>query len=425
MVERVREMSGGQLAPQSATRLRWYLADLEKAQRAADGGDLSAAAQLCDAMRQDGDIAGLMSTRTGGLVRLPKKFRGHSAMCGALMGQSGARSVFDDMFPPAELALFAADGIFLGVSVGELVPVEGRSYPVFVRMDPQFLRFRWAENRWYYASIAGLLPITPGDGRWVLHVPGGRIAPWRNGLWRALGKDWINKEQASLHRSNWEGKLANPARAATAPMGATENQRIGFLKSIIAWGINTVFELPVGWDVKLIESNGRGYEAFGETIDRANRSISIALAGQVVTTEGGAGFSNADIHAAIRFDLIQDTAESLAYTLNTQGLPPWVLAQYGELALDHAPQVSWDVSRPRDLTSAATSLQVVGQAIEALRTSLKNAGLELDVRALCERFAVPVQEPAAATAEEVDLYPIDVEFIDEPANDDAAEGEAA
>ncbi len=74
-IERARKQLGGQLAPLPQTKTRWYLADLETAEQSADAGDLDLAAQLMRSARKDGVFAGVLSTRTGGLVRLPKKFR--------------------------------------------------------------------------------------------------------------------------------------------------------------------------------------------------------------------------------------------------------------------------------------------------------------------------------------------------------------
>jgi hypothetical protein len=237
-VEKLRKQFGGQLAPLPITITRWYQRDLETAIHNADVGDLSSAALLYRSFRRDGTLAGLLSTRTSGLVRLPKRFRGDAKIKEALEALDGptARSVFDDMFPSAELALLAADGICLGVGVGELVPVPGRDFPVLIRHDPAFLRYRWNENRWYYTSVAGAIPIEPGLGRWILHVPGGRMAPWQHGLWAALGQSWISKQHAIMHRANYSAKLANPARAAVSPIGATEDQRVGFLQGLIGWG---------------------------------------------------------------------------------------------------------------------------------------------------------------------------------------------
>ncbi len=389
-VTSIRAALGGNLSPLPTTQLRWYLADLEEAQHAADAGDLSRVAQLLRAMRRDGMLSGLLGTLTGGVVGLTKKFYGDAAPVGALKAHNGSRSVFDDMCPPAELALLAGDGRMLGVGVAELLPVAGRDFPVLVRLDPQWLRYRWSENRWYYLSIAGPLPITPGDGRWVLHTPGGRQAPWQSGLWPACGRAFINKEHALLHRSNYSAKLANPARAATAPAGATETQRQGFLERVIAWGINTVFELPPGWDVKLIESNGRGFEVFQEEISSSDLEYMVAIAGQVVTTTGGTGFSNADVHQSIRADIIKDVAAALAYTVNTQILPAWTAARWGIDAIATGPAIEWDVAQPRDMQVEASSMVTVATAITSLSTALAPFSRAIDVDELTTRFGIPI-----------------------------------
>jgi len=391
-VERIREQVGGNLALQPTTRTRWYLADLEAARVAADTGDLSTAAQLCASMRGDGLISGLLGTLTGGLVTLPKKFYGsHKESIEALQARNGSRSVFDDMAPTSELALLAADGVKLGVGIAELVPVPGRDFPIMIRLEPEFLRYRWVENRWYYLSIAGPLPITPGDGRWVLHAPGGRVRPWMAALWPSLGRSYINKEHAFLHRSNYSGKLANPARAAVAPAAATEPQRTGLLASLLRWGTNTVIELPPGWDVKIIESKGEGYQVFQSEIDTCDNEIKVAIAGQVVTVDGGAGFQNSDIHRTIRADIIKHHADGLAYTLNTQLIPPYVASHWGAEAVKTGACIEWDISRPKDLDAEARSLLTAAQAIDQLRATLATFGRELDIDELATRYGIPIR----------------------------------
>ncbi|HSN30631.1 MAG TPA: DUF935 family protein [Kofleriaceae bacterium] len=405
-VERTRASFGGQIARFPTTRTRLYLEDLEAAEYAADAGEIALAAQIMNAAGRDGVHKGVMGTRTSGLVQLPRRFKGRSDMVDALQsGGTVARSVFDEMFPPAELAKLAADGIRLGVGVAELVPVEGRSFPVMVTLNPEFLIYLWAENRWYYWSIAGLIPITPGDGRWILHVPGARMSPWREGLWRALGRAYIRKEHASLYKDNWESKLAHPARVAVAPNAATEEQRQSWFRKVMAWGLNTVFGLPAGYDVKLLESNGRGYESFNLTIADQDKEMIIAIAGQTVTTDGGTGFANADIHKTIRADLIKADGAALAYTLNTQGLPVWTLTHYGEDALAESPIVEWDTDPPKDKAQEANALTGAANAIKSLTEAIAQANLPegvarpfLDIAALLTRFGAPTRALPAPDA---------------------------
>lgn len=393
-VAQQREAMGGQLVPIPTTQTRWLLADLESAQRQADGGNLFQAGKLWNAAKRDGTFAGVLSTRTGGLVRLPKTFRGDPQVVEELqLGHESVRSVFDEMFPPAELAKLAGDGIGLGVGVAELLPVAGRDYPVMCTLPPENLVYWWSYNQWFYRSIAGLLPITPGDGRWILHTPGGRVAPWQHGIWRAVGRAFIHKEHALLHDSNWQAKLANPARVAQAPQGATEEEVQGFWQRVMAWGVNTVFGLRPGWEVKLLESNGRGSDAFDRTVKRSDAEMIIAVAGQIVTTTGGTGFANADIHKSIRADLIDETASELAHTVNTQGIPPWVITRYGEAALRTSPCVGWDVTPPRDRNLEAQALVTTANAVKGLLEALAAAPeqrRQLDIGEIASRFGVPI-----------------------------------
>lgn len=389
-VQQARAMQGGQLQPMPIAQTRWFQADIETAQRLADVGDLSMVARLCRAMHKDGFIVGLESTRASGLVALPKRWRGPARMIKQLTAENDTRSVFDEMFPPVELAKMAVDGFKIGVSVGELVPVVGRDFPVLVRLDPEFLTYRNNEDRWYFRSIAGLLPITPGDGRWVLHTPGGRLTPWNDGIWPALGRAFISKDHAIFGRGSFSSSLANPARVAYAPLAATEEQRDGFLAALIRWGYKQAFELPPGWEVKLLESNGRGWAVFKEEIEDDNTEIMIAIVGQVVTVTGGSGFANADVHRTVRADLIAKDAAALAHTINTQGIPAFIAARFGVEALDKSPRYEIDTTPPKDLEAEGRALTGVATAITSLRDALAASDMRLDVTELVQRYGVPI-----------------------------------
>jgi hypothetical protein len=371
------------LPPRSQTR--WLQSQVEAAVIMADTGDLSMLARLATSLRRDATFAGLLSTRAGGLTRLPKVFRGAPEVVADLESRDDV-GLFDRVHSAKELELIDADGIILGVGVGEYLYTEGCDEPTFVRLDPEYLRYRWTEDRWYYQSTAGQLPITPGNGRWVLHMPGGYLQPWRAGLCASLGRAFVAKEHAYLYRENYSGKLAHPARVAVSPQGAPEEHSQSWFRAIMAWGLNSVFGLKPGYDVKLLESNGRGFDVFSQTIDSADREFMIGLAGQIVTVDGGAGFSNSDIHATIRTDLIQGDAMGLAMTVNIQGLRPLINRLYGRKA---RAWVAWDTRPPVDLAAEANAITAAANAITAANNALKPYGLRVDAVEMTTRFKIP------------------------------------
>jgi hypothetical protein len=368
--------------PQTVTR--WLQADVEAAQRKADMGDMRLAARLWRSLTRDGMIIGLLGTLTGGLVRLPKVWKGDADAIAYMQGVEGERSNFERHFPAGELAKFAGDLRGMGVALAELL--ETPCGPVFCRLDPEYLRYRWYEDRWYYQTIDGEELVTPGDGRWIL-ATSARLEPWTNGLIWCLGRAYVSKEHSFFYRENWNAKLAHAARAAVSPAGATEGQRKGFLDRVIAWGVNTSFELPPGWDVRVIEANGRGYESFKETAQDANQEIMIAIAGQVVTVTGGTGFANADIHATIRSDIIDALGQSLGEVLDEQAIPHVLM---GRVANTNC-SVRWDTRKPTNRKEEAEALTAAATAIGALVAQFKTLGIEIDALALAQRFNVPIK----------------------------------
>jgi hypothetical protein len=379
---------------------RFYQADVEDALIAADSsGDLSILSQLSRGLRRDGVLGGILSSRAGGLTRLPKLLRGSSSVVAAMQnGSDGEVGLFDRIFSPKELSLWIGDGILNGVCLGELVPLPDRLEPVFVRLDVEHLRYQWGDDRWYYYSIGGPVHVVPGDGRWILGMPGGYQNPWQNGLWASLARSYIAKDHAFHFREAYSSALANPARVAYAPQGAGQDQLDSVWHRLLQWGVNTAFGLPAGWEVKLLESNGIGHKVFQETMDASDHEIMVALAGQIVTITGGAGFANADIHATIRSDLIQDDGDWAANALNTQGLRQIVNRMFGS---GERGSVAWDTKPPGNLMVEANAITAAMEAIAACNQQLAPYGLKIDAREIATRYRIPTIETTPTAARPV------------------------
>lgn len=402
-VQRAREAMGGSLEPIPDVRLRWYPPDIERAQHLARTGDLLLIGQLSESMELDGVIRGLGDARTA-VVNMPKRFYSpNREIVETLQSRNASdRSVYDEMVPATEARLMVKDGLKVGVAVGELVPVVGRDFPVLVRRYPQNLFYMWARNQWYYRSIAGLIPIQPGvpdvnGNAWVLHMPGGRLAPWNSGLWNTLGRAYVNKTQAIFARQAYIFRHSQPARVATATAGATEEERRGALAKLIRWALNAAFVMPPGWDVKLVESNGQGVKVYNEEIANANTDIATAYCGSAVMLQGTAGFSNLDVFRVVQKDLIETTADGWDHTVNTQILPAFVGRRWGVDALVDATTIETDSSAPKDRQAEAQVMVTLASAITTLTEAIGKAqlaagadqALALNLPELLAQYGIP------------------------------------
>jgi hypothetical protein len=401
-VNAARTAIGGRLEPIPDIRLRWYPPDIEKAQKRAQQGDLTMVGQLCESMKLDGVLRGLLDARTS-VVNFPKRFYGSREVVDVLRSKNNSdREVYDEMIPATEARLMVADELLAGVAIGEMVPVKGRNFPVLVRRYPQNLWYFWSRNTWYYRSIAGLIPIHPGvpnadGGWWVLHIGGGRLSPWNNGLWNTLGRSYVNKTQSIFARQSFEMRHAHPARVAFAPLGATEEERKGMLQGLIRWALNAAFALPVGWDVKLVESNGEGIKVYEDSIKWANEEMATALCGSSVMLQGTAGFSNMDVFRVVARDLIRTTSSAWDHTSSTQILPAFIGGRWGVDALANATTVETEVAEPKDQKATAETMVALANGVkglvEAIAAAQVAAGVKkpvaVDVGELLASFGIP------------------------------------
>lgn len=403
--------------PQRAVpRTHWTPQDVQSALRSADAGQLIDAADLVEQILTDDRVAGVMATRTLGMLGLPLAFEGDPSLVSALAGASGTDGDWHSMHPEAELASLMAWGITLGVGVAQRVPVRramGQRQLHRLRVwHPRWLSFEWNGNaegplgRWKIHTRDGQRVITPGDGEWILYTPYGADRPWARGLWRTLAFSWILKRFALLDRSRHLEVLGSPIRAGTAPQGATERQRRRWQSQLRTLSRDSAIVMPDGYKLELVEAKGNSWEMYDSQVSWADRAATIAVAGQIVTTEGSKGFADGATQDTIRRELVRFTGKTLGDTLRAQSLRPWAELNFPG---KRAPSPRWDAESSDERLARARSMISLGEAIGRMDAALAASGVRMDTTALAQRYDLPVVPlPATSKAPTIGLAPTDI-----------------
>lgn len=411
--QEVRAKNNGRLNYARTPLVDLFQDEINDALRLLATGDFSQAARISQlAVSGDGWVSGVFGTFSASITSLPRKFVGDTEIARDLShGYAGIegdpRSLFDVIVRPSVLSSMLVDCRMLGVAVAELIRLPSLDYPIVARLDPQFLKLDRYSNTWLYQTDTGqALEVTAGDGRWMLLTPGGASEPWNGGIWAAVARDYARKNEALLNLDSWTRKHASPIRVGQTTPGASGADYDEYLSQMIEWsGTNTSVVLPPGWTLDLKETNGQGYQAYKSTVELANESLTIAIAGQLITTVGSVGFANGEVGLTVRGDLTKRYASDIATALSDQLLPHVVLSRYGSLDRTVALQLETDPPKDKSAIAKAVSESAAAiQAVVAAVSAAEQAGLNAyrpDIAELQRQFGIPEAEvqKVAPTAE--------------------------
>jgi hypothetical protein len=334
-------------------------------------------------------------------------------------------------YPEAELWLMMAWGLLLGVCPMRhrwLSPDghKGRILPCVEFWHPQHLRHDQVTKQWYIRANVGEqsygvgqeIPIAPGDGTWMLHMPFGEHRPYMLGLWRGLAKlklvkdlaiqDWSKHgEKGSVHviesQPTGEGVRTQP--------GNDKDGKDESAQKVYERGKNAVVALPTGLTLKLVEGKGEASKLYEGQIDVANDAFAVTIRGGNLTTSVESG-SKAAAEVQERtgdFVNLRFDAETLATTLHTQSLFWWAEFNFSDGRL--APWPDYPVAPQRNLGSYADVITKMGAACDALEL----LGFEVDREGMLEEFELqefikpgkrpPAPEPTAPGAAKAEPAP--------------------
>lgn len=371
------------------------------AQDQADGGGMMLLADLVETIFRDDRVTGVLSTRTHGLLGLPVDFFGGTEESRTLLRgtEEGVPGEWWKMHPESEIGKLQNWGLMLGVGLAqriELPRVFGGNHRYRIKAwSPRWLTYYHQPvngAHWSVITQDGTKYIAPGDGEWIVYTPYGASRPWAEGYWRTIVFPWLLKHYSLEDRANYSEALGNPLWVGNVAAGSTEKQRKAFLSQLRSVGKAGKFVLPPGWDLELKEATGKSFEIYEGQVKWADEAITIALAGQLVTTEGMTGFSDGNVHDNIKQDLIRLDGERLSSCLRDQSLEQWALANFE--ARDAAPWPRWHTQRPDDVDAETKALSQLGDAISKLTLALVPFGMQPDISKIVAEFGLPVQKIA-------------------------------
>lgn len=371
----------------------WTPQLIRGAEQLADSGNITAAADLVDAMMADDRLLGVMNKLVLGLLGLDLSFeasRGRRKPVKALdVGED-----WWSLFPESEIGDVAKWGFLLGVGIGRIAPWterddgSGRVVGRLVPWHPRNLRQDQKTKQWYARVEGGKeVPVNPGDGEWVLFTPYGEKRPWAKGLWRGLSRWWLLKQYAIADWGKYSERHGQGTWVAEPHVGASpgKEDRKQLAADLQGMGRNAGVAMPPGYNLKLAESVANTYQTFKAQSDAANAGYAISVLGNNLTTEvTGGSFAATDVHKVVEAARLRFAGESISTFTHDQVLTWWAEFNYGNRAL--APWPQWATDPPEDLKSSADLFVAFGAALDGFA----KFKIPVDVAALCERFRIPL-----------------------------------
>lgn len=372
----------------------WTLDLIRQAEVTADGGNLRWAAELCDAIQADdrlkaarlqlGGLFGLPLTFEDGVGRLRRRARR------AIEVEEDWWSAFSD----ETLLDLLMWGVVLGVGLARISWVEerGRVVPRLEVWHPRALRWDPYAGTWKVRLFDGSeIPITPGDGTWVLFTPQAENEPWKHGAWKSIARWWRAKRYAL---GDWgkHSEQASGLKVATTEDG-TDADRRQIANDLMGVGGDAALALPPGWDLEQLSVASSTVDVFDRLIDAADDATTVSMLGQNLTTEvKGGSYSATSVHETVSRSVLRALASSLAGTLRAQVLVPWAVFNFGNAEV--APWPAWDLSPPTDRKQDSEVLE----ARTRVAVAVADQGAPVDWRKFAEAAEIPLLATTTAPA---------------------------
>ncbi len=349
--------------------------------RLADEGDTMAYLELAEQIEEkDPHYAGVLAQRKRAVTGLEITVEAASEDT----ADQEAAQLVRDWFERDELRsdLFdIMDAVGKGFSVSEIIWNQTATRWTIERIewrDPRWFMFDRHDGRTLHLRGEGGQPEPLTPYKYIVHqVKAKSGLPIRAGVIRPVSWFWLYKNFSVRDWVIFAETYGQPLRVGKYGAGASEADRQVLLRAVANLGSDAGAIIPDSMVIEFVkDANPTGSVDLFERLARyCDEQISKAVLGQTTTTDSlsGGGLAGNQSHNAVRGDIADDDAASLAATLNTQLVRPLVDINFGEQK--KYPRVR--IRRPESVDSAAYGASLQTFVNLGGKVSAKRAGDKL------------------------------------------------
>ncbi len=376
----------------------WSVSAVRSALLQHERGIFRLSGMLADHVQRDDRIFSTLGSRVLGVLGLPFRVEPSDRTSNRRLAKKLAEDVgawWHEAVPEATWAELLRWAHLMGFAIGELRWVDedgGGVLPSLYIHHPQFVRWNEDAQRYELETRSGVVPITPGDGRWVLFAPHGSTRPHMQSALRALAIPFLIR---SFTRRDWARRSEIEGvgvRKAKVPKQADPRVVDKFLFEVRALGAETTLRLPEGFDFEIAVADAAASLSFEKLLAHCDTAITLTLLGQNLTTQiEGGSFAAAGVHEAVQLVRIKSDVAMLSTVGRQQVVVPWAELTIPGFRRTMAPWPVFDATPPEELKDYANALQMLGQALPVLR----EAGI--DIEPLLQRFELRMAEVSSGS----------------------------
>ncbi|HZP46306.1 MAG TPA: DUF935 domain-containing protein [Candidatus Binataceae bacterium] len=268
--------------------------------------------------------------------------------------------------------------------------IEGQQIPAAPdTIDPNFFAPTGAPAGSMGARV-GIQPMTTPLAPWkfITHIAKAKSGlPIRGGLARAIAWAYLFKHLVLKDWVTFTEVYGQPLRVGKYGPGATENDKNLLLQAVANIGTDSAAIIPDSMLIEFTElkNSGAGNDIYERFLLYLNDQITLATLGQTLTTqmprEGGSRAA-AQVHQAVRRDILASDAQRLSSTINRDLVRPLVDFKFGPQKV--YPQLSIGLPDDQDIKTFADAI-----------SELADRGLEVDQRTILDKLGLPEPEEGA------------------------------